>query len=631
MEAAPALLELAAETVFDDRSRAVRLFRATHVIPWLEARYRRQALAAIAQLVRVYSRLSDDHRRLARTLGAGSWRAVLGPVATDPAPEARRSVALLAEESGDPELFEVLPALLVDRRADVATQAERALVKLAVSLAGLSDTPFDHAPEAADIMRGVLAQALATFPEHRRRGVLVAVLALAHGPMRFREDAATGSQRLASVLASLDPGIASALKTVLNVTRLPLAGRRAMEWMRYPGYRSASERRLRSHGTALEKSLLFGAAHLLVHPHRRDRWRSVAGGAGRGADLWPSPGAMARWPEGPRWGLAFALAGTPSQVPAELGAWLITDRSVRVRMAATRSRDVALQSDLSLDPDARVAHAAAVQLMARRGAGADAEVSRHAGLLARSPHAAVRATVQALAGRRGVVSFAGAASDPTAFAAALRTELRGSASRQLAALSLVRKLGLAGSLTPEIAELCGVDGGGDARVRATAASALCEGDPGHELAPRLLASSDPRVRANVVDALGHRGRGPAPAALRDRIMELKADPHHRVRASVLRLIVAGATTGADTSPVDDDIATLLSSPESMNRLAGVWLLSRVLPVRGGWERWGPKIVQLAEQDRDARVRGRAERVRTRAEVQVRSLWTSSRSSGGGPE
>lgn len=626
-EAAPALLELAAETVFEGRSPAVRFFRATGVIPWIEARYRRQSHAAITQLARVYSRLSEDHRALARTLGAGTWNAVVGPLATDPVPAARRSLALLAEESGDPGLFEALPALLVDRRSEVAAQAERAIVRLSVSLSGLAGPPSDDAPRAENALRLALAQALATFPEHRRRGVLVGVIALAQGQMRFREDAVSGAHRLASVLASLDPGIAAALKTVLNVTKLPLAGRRAMDWLRYPGYRSASERRLRARGTPLEKSLVFDAAHLLVHPHRRDRWAKVTAGAPAGTDLWPAPSVVARWPEGPRWGLAFALAQGPGPIPGELGASIITDPAPRVRLAATRSGDASLRAELSLDPDARVAHAATLQLLAGPGAGAGA--LRLAGLLTRSPCAGVRATAHALAPRPAVASIAGAAADPVAFDAALRGELRASAARQLAALSLVRKLGLARGLTSELAPLCRGGAGADARVRATAASALCEGDPGHELAPTLLASDDPRVRANAVDALGHRGRGPAPAALRDRILELKADPHHRVRASVLRLIVSGAMAGATAPPVDEDIVGLLASPESLTRLAGVWLLSRVLPLRGGWERWGPKLVQLAEQDRDARVRGRAERVRTRAEVQARSSWTSGRGTGGG--
>lgn len=628
-EAAPALLELAAETVFDGRSLAVRFFRATQVIPRLEVRCRHRSHAAIAQLARVYSRLCTEHRMVARTLGAASWSAVVGPIATDPVPAARRSLALLAEESGDPRLFEVLSPLLLDRRSEVAAQAERAFVRLALSLAGLVPGSGEDAPPGADALRLALAQALATFPEHRRRGVLVGVLALARGPMLFREDAVTGAHRLASVLASLDPGIAAALKTVLNVTRLPLAGRRALEWLRYPAYRSACERRLRSRGTPLEKMHLFDAAHLLVHPVRRDWWARVTSDASRGADAWPTPGVTARWPQGPRWGLAFALAQNPSPIPGELGACIITDRDPRVRLAAARSRDATLRYELSLDADARVAHAAALRLLTAPAVAEDAASGRRAALLARSPHEAVRATAHALMPRPQVASVAGAASDPVAFAAALRAELRGDAARQLAALSLVRKLGLARSLTPEIAPLCAGGTGGDARVRATAASALCEGDPSSELAPTLLGSDDPRVRANAVDALGQRGRGPVPAALRDCILELKADPHHRVRASVLRLIVSGAPSGDTTPPVDDDISGLLASPESLSRLAGVWLLSRLLPVRGGWERWGPKIVQLAEHDRDARVRGRAERVRARAEVQVRSSWASGRGSRGG--
>lgn len=629
LEAAPALLELAAETVFDDRSRAVRFFRATRVIPWLEARYRRRSLAAVAQLARVYCRLCDEHRTLARTLGAGSRKLVVGPLATDPAPDTRRSLALLAEESGDPDLFQILPALIVDRRPEVAAAAERALVRLAVSCSGLADKPEGSASGDVDALRLALAQALATFPEHRRRGALVGVLALNRGPMIFREDAASGVERLASVLASLDPAIASALKTVLNVTRLPLAGRRAMEWLRHPGYRSACERRLGAQGTPLEKALVFDAAHLLAHPRRRERWARVAGGDSLGRGPWPSAGVMSRWPESSRWGVSFALAGHPSPVPQELAASIITDRSPRVRLAATRCGDGTLKSELALDADPRVAHAASVQLLTRRDFGAASARPRLAGLLARSPHEAVRASALALAQGPGLKSLTGAAKDPVAFAAAMRAELRGDAARQLAALSLVRKLGLAGGLMSEIAALCAGGPGGDSRVRATAASALCEGDPQHELAPVLLRSDDARVRANAVDALGHRGRGPAPAALSDRILELKADPHHRVRASVLRLVVSGAASCASAGPVDDDIARMLASPESLCRLAGVWLLSRVLPLRGGWERWGPSVVQLAEKDRDNRVRGRAERVRTRAEVQVRSSWSSGHTADGG--
>jgi len=194
----------------------------------------------------------------------------------------------------------------------------------------------------------------------------------------------------------------------------------------------------------------------------------------------------------------------------------------------------------------------------------------------------------------------------------------------------------------------------DARIAATAVALL-----GHVASPTAqrvltscLAHSDARVRANAVDALARHcpsqpssQLSPAPSPpppnqslprpsipitshpLAAPLAQLKADPHHRVRASAIRACVLGAFADArdmTTEPKHqllaraalswrEDLRAMLAADAPQHRLAGVWLASRTLPmfthapdpVRAAHAELSQRILELANFDDDPRVRRRA--------------------------
>jgi hypothetical protein len=213
--------------------------------------------------------------------------------------------------------------------------------------------------------------------------------------------------------------------------------------------------------------------------------------------------------------------------------------------------------------------------------------------------------------------------------------------RRIAAMTLAQRLGLALELSADLiglinttkhtlAELTADEQVSELKVVATAVTVLGRLGTAEAVHAVRVASQfdDARVRANAIDALGRRLRLALDVGHRDsllaQIVELKLDPHHRVRASAVRAELdsalshwpaAGAAASAAISP-------LLVDTRPMHRIAGLWLTERLIATRG----FEPDhelihhVSRLIDGDSAGPVRGRARRCASRMVGLSASEW-----------
>ncbi|GAB4384858.1 MAG: hypothetical protein Kow0022_08760 [Phycisphaerales bacterium] len=527
-----------------------------------------------------------------------------------------------------------------DRAA--ARAAADAFLRLVVSVFQIETSPiygdivapFAAAPAATDaerqmVLRGLRA-ALEDFGEHRMKQVLLAALLLADGPASPGTDAL----QLRALIRGDHP-VRGGLRTTIRLHPAPFVRERAWRWMREASLQSAAVDRLRRAGSVLEHELVLAQGHLILHPARQAALRGV------GAEVVPKPACVAelsaaarRWlPE-----VVESLRADP-ETRSALRASGLTDPAVSVRLAYVRTADVVEQTDLTFDADPRVARSAS---LARSPAGArswvrwpnrpvDQQRARLAGLLTRSPHPQVRAIARQDAARfdpwgvdrpeSRLAAREWLAADRASFMSAVRRRMiDGDEHQRTAAIRLARMLGITGALEQDLLELAAEEEACP-RVAATAVSAL--GDAGgvtaREGIVRALSAGDDRVRANAVEAAVRCSARLAKADSRDirlaeAVVELKADPHHRVRANAWRGLIERGCAQAAPGVIDlEGIRQMLTDEREMHRLAGLWLTERTvgcaLPSRLGrdWEWVCRRVAGLASRDEDDAVRARAAR------------------------
>jgi HEAT repeat protein len=604
---APALLELAATTLFEPPTWAVRLFRGIPLDRLITAHANARADRALASVAAAYTILPPDLRQVALAIGAGRWSGVCGPIVTHPLACARRSLAVLARDAGDANLAPCLPTLLLDADRGVVQEAERTLVVLAVAASEGAQTAagVPSLPEGDDTVCGAVAEAVSAYSEHRRRGALIAGVALASRRMmhRARRGVATpGAARLAQLLDSPSPELRAGLASVVASSRLPQATARAVEWAGRAPFAEAAQRRFVGDGP--HPAPLGEAAHLLTHPARVRACGRARRGRERPGEPPDRAASVSDLSPAQRRGLCRAAYAGALPDPGRILALMMADAQATVRHAAARAAEADLLRDFCLDPDERVATSALLRLEAKRAlshAGA-----RWVALLARSPHPRVRAV--ALANSAHVADRRTLLADPAATRdAVLRDLVHHDAAVQASALTRARRWGLAPDLIEPLAQLAAEPVGSDPareRVVASAIAALGEAGTPEAMrhAARGLSAPQPRIRANALDAVTRRGR-----TLWDRavLAELKSDPHHRVRGAALRAIFAG---GEDQQR--SDLMRMLADDRPEHRLAAVWVASRT-PASAGWDGLSAVIAGLAQGDPDPRVRRRADTVRLR--------------------
>lgn len=512
----------------------------------------------------------------------------------------------------------------------------------------LGVTPLEGTIGDAEELADALAHAAARYGEHRRRGVLLAMTALLdRSTARFGADASgrlgAGSAALAGAFHRLGEEAHAALRTILGVSRLPLVRVRALEWLTHDALAAACVRRLATKGTSAEHEQVLRAAHLGLRPRRAGRLGQVRlrvrreGRLPAGACV-ASAGECEALSARARRGLALWVRLIDADAPAAHAAlWpLAADADASVRHAALRAGPRRLARDLCFDADERVARSAALRLAggwagvmraapareAAREPAREAGESRRAVLLARSAHESVRliaagepswgrgAEVSGVVGVRLRARLALRA-DPGEFARDLRATIAGGTDDEACArIVLARRLGLSGEVRREALALAADEA---ARPRASASALTLLGDLDDADAGRVLraalASGEARRRANASEAIARRCRRGVDKA--DEIVELAADPHHRVRATLVRATLAAWIGGWREDAALRTLEEMLASEGMPERLSGAWAAGRAAPesgrgaARGRWGEIGARLVEIAAVDADARVRARA--------------------------
>lgn len=645
---------------------------------------RQRADAALAQVAGNWVVLSGPLRRVAAVIGQGRWQSQpITLLATSPDTRQRAGVAALAIESGDLDLADLAADLVGDRDRAVADAASHAL--LAMTMLWLSTrselaemiAPRMLAPALppTDVPRGdvarllnALARSAGAFASHERRSVLLAaLLACDRVTLRRAEGAA-----LATMLASaLDPQV-EAFKSVIRFSRVPLMRLRALELLGHPTLgRSASDRLARAK-TVADHELTLNAAHLLVRPSRARACRGLKLASSTTAEGVLRLQADAAMPNAAVMGMLSITARRLAPMLVQAAGWnsrqsraalepLLTEPDPISRHAAVRRAPVRAIEDFLFDADERVAATAAWRWSTLGTGPVAARSERAAPVLAaleQSPHASVRFIAGEQRRREGASRVA--AEDPSSRwstletpAARLATRRRlartpqdvidvlraGVASKDLGeatqAAMQARRLGVVGALEKELIELIERAprvAGTVARAPATAVAAL-----GEAATPRAsvalafaLEHPDARVRANAIDAALRLSRAASrPALGLDRLVELKLEPHHRVRASALRAILSGpAAVSLAAEQAAADLASMLTSSDASSRLAGSWLASRVLPGAGrqrlgrAWPVLLAQVEELARFDPEPKIRLRAGACAERLGREMQASWIS---------
>lgn len=598
---------------------------------------KRAGAAALTALVSRWAGLGPENRRAIIAAASARWSVIVQSLAADPDPIARRALALLAAACPDPAIISAVPALLVDADPTVAEEAERALLATARTLVDLTEVSQDAAADA-------IARAAAAFADHRRRGVAGA-LAIALTRPRF---GAPGGP-FNSIMADEGHPIHAELRTVIRRSTEPESRMWAWVLLKHPTLAPACLARLAQRDDLGATQAVLERSHLIVNP---DRQQAIAGmshrvGSQDSPGLMPGAAIIPHLSGTARLGLVDWSAAVMSGEPrADLLSPLASDPSPGVRhrlIGAAGAGDASLRLDLCFDPVDRVARSALIASLddirpGGRGWRVDrAWAGRAIESLTRSPHGAVRRIARQAAARLDPRR----ADDAGARLAAKRrlrqdrdgliTELREllahrDPERVVGALALVRCLGVEAELEAELAGLATGDGRDD-RARATAAGLLGRlSSAGAVGALRgCLDGEDQRTRANAVDAfVALARRDPDAAVVAAAIMvELKDDPHHRVRANSVRGLIA--CVGSQSEAVGAQaMGAMLGDDRPMHRVAGLWLAERT-GAPGFWARWGDlagRIAAVAASDPEPAVRDRAGRAARAVMARIRVGWTS---------
>lgn len=686
--------------------------------PW-HGQSRIWADKALGHVLARWERLPDEARTAALVVGstrlAGSARRVLDSQSREhsraspdrPIDSVRRSIALLAQHAGDAGLLQVCAPLLGDDDEGVASLAEGALLALAM---GPSDDPglvrpefqppepilahVDRFDEGADrVTIEQVSRAVVAFPQHRRRGVLLAALILLARPRPGRRSDAP-LDRLRTLVSDETHPAGAVIKSVLRLSRAPLTRTLAWRLLGDEALSGAARARLERSHTLEDHQGVLELSHLAVVPRRQRHLAAVrvalrtvrSGDTSEHATRTLAPGGVL--PTGPEYDALSASARRglvrfvramdlgPAARTAALEATLDDDRAI-VRHAAARTAPPALQLDLTLDADPRVARTALcawslagtgrwlAMALGSGGAGRARTIER----LTRSPHRSVRAYAAEEIGRLGpwlpdlpasrLIARRLLERAPEAFIEAVRPRLGSQDSTECEqAIRLCLVLGLQEHFENELIEATRTEQSEPAAVRAAASAATALGRipslAAHRALMACLSHADGRVRANAVSSIAHHPRPdrlgqsspdtPAPAdPLADRstdvmLIELKDSSHHRVRANALRALLARAGGAQESGMYEpsaiEGLLAMLSDDRAAHRLAGLWLAEHSLQA-ALWQKIEPhgsavalRVSDLIGTNQSEAIHRRAVRCARRLSARTRSGWCRSIASPG---
>lgn len=623
------------------------------VLRWPERLRVRHAEAAMFQLMGGWDRVPGSVRPLASGLARDRWLRVAHRAAASPDTVFRRAAACFAEDTADPGLAGMVCALLADEHQSVRLRADRALLRMAMTLLTHIPDPLlgeefgaitarpvvtmNADPEVLGLERVELCRQIAnaawSFSEHRCRAPLVAsLLILDRVPGGSLERSAAA--RIRRLLNEAGHPSHSPVRTVLRRTPSPLLRERALRWIVIDPIRPTCVERLSQADSPEEHEITLRRATLAMRAARGTRLRGVRPGADGARSPVPCAATMATLSADARRGAVrfVQLIGLDDDARRRLLEPTLADPDPLVRLAGAHAAHPADLCDYAYDPDAGVAASAAVRWstlgLAAPVPGSSVWTHRRiaAALLARSPHVLVRETARAELDRLDM--FAGTPAgrvtarrqferDPVGFVRQTRAALEDPAA-VLPALMLVRALGLSSRFEMDLVDLATT--APDDRARATAVAALgtLPGETARRIVRASLHAPDQRVRSNAVEAVTDPD---------STLLEFKDDPGHRVRASAVRRLLGegrhpgdlGGHSGVRESAAES-LARMIADDRAEHRLSGAWAAERVLlPERRAafgpaWRSVVRRVVDAAAHDTDERVRLRAGRCLRRIET-----------------
>lgn len=586
-------------------------------------------------MARLWPSLPTMSRRAAVAVGRGQWHTVIGGQGTDPEPFRRFSLAELAGDAGDARLAAPCADLLADRDEQVAGAAERALralaLRTAIAAGGCAELIGGVEREAAlgladpavldgdaDLVYAAVASSCRRFATHRRRGVIeAAMILLDRSVIRL---CGTGDGRLAlgAWFNHADDEALAVLRTVLETTALPIARIRAMEWLDRRALAGACARKLRRlPGKAIHDPAI-AVSHLMLRPARASAVRP------KSAAPEPAPTSYTTLDSAskrglPRFLIALGMSGPTCRRVLE---WAVAEEDPHARFVAVGALPDEALADYCFDASSGIGRLAACRWACRPLCHDEPHGrarARFASLLTRSPDPWVRRLgVEVLDSSRGI--WAGGVVGGLAAQRRLRANrddllrdlreaLRGENEPDMVrAMALVRRVRLGDML---LDTLCEAAKDASARVAASACAALGDtrAEPARIALSQALRAADPRVRANAAEALArHQVRAGV-------LVEFKNDPHHRVRANIVRAGLNGRVEGYAPAEAVRSLLAMFDDPNPNQRRAGLWAASRrttaaLDPVTQ--REIDTRCTALARADTDASVRARAALVVDRA-------------------
>lgn len=615
------------------------------------------AEAAVCVVRRFGAWPAADRSRLRAAMGR-RFAAALTALVDSEHEEDRRAVFAVASDGDLYAVVHLLPDLLADPSVGIAREAERQLAHAARDLA-----PEDAARRR--IVSDAVVRAARSFTEHKSHGVFLAALLLGDRP--------GATSPLGRLLEEREGPAVQGVRGVLRYTKMPIARRRAFEWIATEHLaKAALDRLLRTEGPGDHDAVLSRAA-LCLEPGRSlalagisisprvekaaigvlpdDPPRRVEHVVVPKNGPIPDADTFAGMTPGARRGLPRFVAALDLPRPLARAALepMLTDPDPSVRLSAAVAADRADLADHIFDTDPAVARSAFLRWSdARRasrpiGSPAATERARLLAHLERSPVTEVRTLATTERSRidplgSPVAALALFAEDPRSLRRLIADRLEsGDRAPRLDAIRVLRRLRLAGDFTDQLAALTE---GSDPVIAATAVAALAGigSEAATDAIEAALGADEPRVRANAVESAARPGRlipgrSRSGSSCLDRIAELKLDPHHRVRANATAAELRSNQCGESDSgrlfsaSAVSSLAAMLADERADHRLAGAWLAERVLlgPGRNAlgiaWPDLAARVERLAFDDPDERVRARGSRCVDRLRVTQRAEWS----------
>lgn len=575
------------------------------------ARHADDAMLAIA---RAWAGLSKPMKELGAGLGRDRWLSAARTLSRETDHRSRLAAVSIAHDTADPGFGKIVGLLLADEHQSVRKYADKALMRMTMvmldhlpahllgeDLAMVAATPritLPVDPKVLELERCILLDAIAdsawSFAAHRCRSPLLAALLVMDRAVATPMERQI-SARMRRLLSERNHPSHSPMRTVLRRTPCPILRERSLRWLTIAPMGTAAIDRLTLAESLDEHEIVLRASHLAIRPKRADRLASVR------HHTQQTNGRLELAPQGPlptgelyhqlsdqsRLGLVrmSTLFSIDDQARRALLEPALADPNTSVRMKAADASSPIDLPDFMYDVEPMIARHAAlswssVGQAAHRPAGPAwnhrMQVSK---INARSPHAWVRRVTAEESDRLSPMRPSSPSSrvqarrmfksDPAGFVRTIRDSLADPSSC-CDALMLIRVMGIESRFELDLISIVQSEHS-DTRTRATAIMAMgvINSNSTRYILSEAMSDRDDRIRSNAVESI---------QSSVDQILELKSDPHHRVRGSAIRRVIRDSSPGqvAQTRSAGQALLEMLHDDRPMHRLAASWVAQRSL-------------------------------------------------------